>query len=192
MWAVQQSGATEAAVRLPTSPCGEMKGPRTYRQTRRRNADCSVGLVSVGSCLNTWPHRSKLCIRNDRRHLEFDAEALDPGREMGPNLAEVTCYSDGHSSASDGITDAVLQLKAFKVVARCPCTDVFGKGRTGVPGAFNRGEVPDDQIVLHNGQSKPFSHSSNKTSPGSRLIQSCVVRISWRFAWRAKPMRSAA
>ena len=31
-----------------------MKGPRTSRQTRRRNADCSVGLVNVAQVVETF------------------------------------------------------------------------------------------------------------------------------------------
>jgi len=86
---------------------------------------------------------------------------------MGPHLAKVTRHSNGHASAGDWITDAILQFKALEVVAWPACVDVFSKGRAGIPGSFNRGEVPDDQIVLHNGQSKHSSHSSNGTTQES-------------------------
>ena len=77
--------------------------------------------------MNSWPHGRELSIGNNRCHFEFDAKALDPRGEMGPHLAYVARNSNGHSCSTDGLADAIFELKAIEAISRAASIDVFSK-----------------------------------------------------------------
>jgi hypothetical protein len=87
---------------------------QSQHQRTEGGGDATSWSISGGSSLNSWPHGRELSIGNNRRHFEFDARALDPRGEMGSHLADVARNSNGHSCSTDGLADAIFELKPSK------------------------------------------------------------------------------
>ena len=87
--------------------------------------------VSVDGCCSFHhrPHRSKFSIGDHGGHLELNAEALDPGAEMRPHLADVTGNGNRDTTAADRLADAIFEREAIEGISRGTRIDVVRKAR---------------------------------------------------------------
>ena len=106
-------------------------------------------LLFDSSCsFHTRPHRRKLSIGNDCRHIEFNAISFDPRTEVSPDLTNVTGFRNCNTTTTDRFTNSVLQFKSIELVSRSTRVNIVSETRARLPSAFNSGKAPNNQIVL--------------------------------------------